>query len=573
MRKEILNITFSIIAAVLVLSSCEIQPIDENLIGPDFATVDPASAEGILLNAYAGVPTAIGLTSFVASDDAVHNQLTNNYRRMATGELTAQNNAASQWGKYSMVFYANLFLSVMDDITWLKEEKTNELFARRLKGEAYALRALHHFYILQAHAGKDADGNLLGIPYYKEYIDPDGDFNVPRLSFEATIQAIMDDFDTAYVYLPYIYSNNAADIPDKDSQYDVDAYLTVNSSQYNLRLNGKIVRALQAQVKLFAASPSFLNSNEAYKEAAGYAIPLLDEVSFTLASDGVEFYDKDNDQNNPEFIWRASVAPNSTQEVNNFPPSLNGNGYINPTQNLVDAFPMADGYPVNASPTYAYDAENPYVNRDPRLAKYIVCDNGTINGNIISIRPSESINSVNSISQRSTRTGYYMKKLLRHDVVIPLTGTATVQKHFNVIMRYTELFLILAEAENEIGGPDYMEGASTMSAKDIIRAIRARAMDLASDPYLDAITTKEDMRAMIQNERRLELCFEGQRFWDLRRWGLALDESAYGIIDNGSGYEKIEVEKRMFTGDKYLYMPLPNSEILKYSNLVQNAGW
>ena len=83
------------------------------------------------------------------------------------------------------------------------------------------------------------------------------------------------------------------------------------------------------------------------------------------------------------------------------------------------------------------------------------------------------------------------------------------------------------------------------------------------------------MRELIRNERRLELCFEGFRFWDLRRWDADLDETVYGYYDDGSetGYQQIEVEKRLFEGDKYNYMPIPYSEILKYSELVQNAGW
>jgi len=164
---------------------------------------------------------------------------------------------------------------------------------------------------------------------------------------------------------------------------------------------------------------------------------------------------------------------------------------------------------------------------------------------------------------------------LRPDVSIPASGTPGGKNHFNVYFRYTELFLILAEAQNEIGGPLYKEGTSTLSAKDILRLIRKRAMSITSDPYLDGITTPEAMRILIQNERRLELCFEGFRFWDLRRWGLPLNESVKGYYDDGTGvgYQLIDVEVRAFDTEKYRYLPLPYNEVRKYSNLVQNAGW
>lgn len=80
------------------------------------------------------------------------------------------------------------------------------------------------------------------------------------------------------------------------------------------------------------------------------------------------------------------------------------------------------------------------------------------------------------------------------------------------------------------------------------------------------------MRELIRNERRLELCFEGFRFWDVRRWKLDLNEPIYGMEWNGNSYQRITVEERSYEDYMY-YCPIPNSEVLKYSNLVQNKGW
>lgn len=606
------RLKFIVIALfVLGLSSCEnlFEPINENLIDKSYATTDPASAEGLMLNAYANV---VGQYTFTdaATDDAVHNQLSNGYRRMATGELTAIYNPLNRWNLYSNVFYVNKFLGVVDDIVWMIDPKgyaiQNDLFKRRLRGEALALRALHHAYILENFAGKDASGNLLGIPYYKEYVEPTGNFNVARLSFEETVANIQSDYEEAFKLLPYVYSNKASDIHEKDkvlaysgSNWAADsaaylaklpykgdnwkkdsayymanynaAYTTVNSTKFNLRLNAKIVRALQARLKLFASSKALLNSIDGYKEAAKYATEVLQ--GYTLATDGVEFYNADNDNVNPEILWRKNVSSSSTQEANNFPPTLNGKGNINPTQNLVDAFYMKDGYPIGQSPTLVYDAQNPYLNRDARLDKFIVYNGGRIGSIIINTSATDLKNGVNQVPEQSTRTGYYLKKLLRPDVVIPASGTPVAKNHFESLIRYTEVFLILAEAQNEIGGPLYKEGTSTLSAKDIMRNIRKRAMSINVDPYLDGITTPEDMRILIQNERRLELCFEGFRFFDLRRWGLALTETAKGLYNDGTNYQLIDVEERRFNEEKHRYLPLPYNETRKYTNLIQNAGW
>ena len=81
--------------------------------------------------------------------------------------------------------------------------------------------------------------------------------------------------------------------------------------------------------------------------------------------------------NPAEIIWRENLSKEvNSDESNNYPPSLNGKGRINPTQNLVDAFPAANGYPISDARS-EYDAANPYANRDPRLAQYIIYNGAT----------------------------------------------------------------------------------------------------------------------------------------------------------------------------------------------------
>ncbi len=96
---------------------------------------------------------------------------------------------------------------------------------------------------------------------------------------------------------------------------------------------------------------------------------------------------------------------------NNFPPSLNGSGNMNPSQNLVDAFPMANGYPISDIANSNYNENNPYNGRDPRLAKYIIY-NGSVAGvgdvPIYTGRKSGTDDGIDVKEQRSTRTGYYI---------------------------------------------------------------------------------------------------------------------------------------------------------------------
>lgn len=554
--------------------SCDLDPIEENRLDFDFILTDPNAAEGVLLNGYTGLFNQYSFSE-AATDDAVNNILNNNYKRMALGELNAQFNPAARWGSFERVFWVNRFLEVIEtgETQWSRDTLINTMFEMRMKGEAIALRGLHHFYVLQAHAGIGESGELQGIPYYTEFIEADGNFNVPRLSFEASVQAIMADFDAALNLLPTDYGLSSGQVDPWYSDlenFDFDKYERVNNNFFDLRISGRIVRALKARLALFAASPSFLDSQSYYNMAATNAAQILNTIGGAAGLDpnGGEFYISDNNIFSSESLWRGSIGGNTfNYEERMFPPSVNGNGEINPTHNFVMAFPMQDGFP--ATEVNGFDPQNPYANRDPRLEKYVVVNGASFGGGTINTGVGGGNDMLDAIAEQSTTTGYYLKKLLRPDVLINNNGTAQGKSHANVYFRYTELFLILAEAANEIGGPDHQVDGIT--ARDVIAAIRNRAG--ISDNYLASIATKEDMRELIRNERRIELSFEGHRFWDIRRWGLPLTEPAKGYFFDGNNYTELpSVEIRNFQPFA-VYMPIPNSEILKFPELEQNMGW
>ncbi len=558
-------------------SGCEnlFEPIDENRLSPDYVGSDPESAEGILLHAYTGLISHNNFT-VAATDDAVNNNLDDGYRRMATGQLSAQYNPAQRWNKYTEIFYMNKFIHIVetDSVRWHKNDTVNLLFRERLLGEALALRGVYHFYVLQAHAGKSSSGQLLGIPYYEEFLTIDDEFNIPRLTFEATIDKIITDLDNAIALLPMDYSDNIADVLPKHQGYDHNLYVIANGKQYNLRMSGRIARAVKARIELFAASPSYLNGAGHYEKAATIAAELIDMIGGISGLDpaGLEFYGSDANLRGDENLWRSSLEGDGSSwlEENNYPPSVNGTGDINPSHNLVSAFPMANGFP--ATEANGYDPQNPYENRDPRLQTYIICNSSPLYDDInIITGKGGGIDRVDSISELSTRSGYYLKKLLRNDVRINNDGTVVAKKHINLYLRYTELYLILAEAANEIGGPDH--AIRGISARNVIAAIRDRAGITQPDNYLASISSKEEMRALIRNERRIELCFEGHRFWDLRRWGLPLNPDVSGYFHNGSRYVEIPVVEIRDYPEYARYMPIPYSEVIKFSALEQNQGW
>ena len=211
------------------------------------------------------------------------------------------------------------------------------------------------------------------------------------------------------------------------------------------------------------------------------------------------------------------------------------------------------------------------------MALYIVV-NGTEMGTDKKIIDTSADNTSNNDGLNrengySTRTGYYLRKHLREDVYLSST-TTTGQPHYSPRIRYTEIFLNYAEAANEAWGPTGM-GTHGYSAYDVIKAIRKRANVGTDngDAYLESVKDNQaKMRELIRNERRLELCFEGFRFWDLRRWNMDLTEPAKGIRINGETYQVFNVENRTYS-DFMRFGPIPYSEVVKFDALEQNQGW
>lgn len=134
-----------------------------------------------LFNGYTMMPTGKQWNfSDVATDDAVSNNSNNQFRLMAEGRWSANYSPISQWAtSMRAINYLNQFLyKVVDNVRWGKNDATHKLFLTRLKGEAYALRAIHKFYALQDVAGK-VGGQLYGIQITDKYLDEGSDYNIP----------------------------------------------------------------------------------------------------------------------------------------------------------------------------------------------------------------------------------------------------------------------------------------------------------------------------------------------------------------------------------------------------------
>lgn len=552
--------------------SCEklIEPKPDNSLTDAQLIADPIFAEGLLMQAYSSLPNDYTFETDIATDDAVTNA-SSVYRNMATGSWTSINNPISKWAvAYKSISYINHFLNIYQDVEWAtdpnatpaKNATRNALHKNRLKGESYGLRAWYEWMLLQYHGGIGEDGTQYGFPIIDTYITQNDDWKIPRSTYTKCVARIFQDLDTAIKYLPPTYKVIA----------DADSNETYGSRFLN-RMNRYAAQALKARVAVLASSPAFASgSGVTWSQAATFAGPLLKKLrpGFISYANGVVFY---LEKTNAEIIWNNAEVFKRDWEQTNFPPSLYGYGRTNPSQNLVDAFGMKNGYPITNGAA-SYNAATPYTNRDPRLGKYIVCNTAILKSDTIKTYIDAPNNGINLLLT-STRTGYYLKKFMNESC--QLNSPTANASHTYTLARVTELLLNYAEAANEAWGPTADPNGYGFTAKSLIGDLRKRGGITQPDAYLASISDAATMRQLIKNERRIELCFEGFRFWDIRRWNdvaamQAPVKAAY--ITNNSGtfsYVYTPIEERKYNADM-IYGPVPYDETVKY-NLVQNKGW
>ena len=593
------------LTVLLTMCSCQdmFEPADENNRQEDAMYEESKYAAGLLMYGYSRLPYSTSTETDVATDDAVTNNTNSNFLNMATGTWSSERDPMSKWNSCKDgIQYVNKFLTIVDKVKWAPSAASKQqMFIDRQKGEAYGLRALFYYNLLQAHGGYADDDILYGVPLLTEPEDGSSDFNQPRALFSDCVKLCFADCDSAMKYLPMDYIDvTSEEIPAKYKALGAETtgYNLVFGTRSRGLMSGKIAEAIKAQVALLAASPAFRDQSDVTSaEAAVLCANVLKRIG------GLEGFDETGNiwyknktklepsaSEMPEILWRADRSKDASQERENFPPTLYGSGRVNPSQNLVDAFPMRNGRPIT-DPKSGYDPKNPYANRDLRLDDNILYNGMTFRKTVIitGTYPNENDESLDNINygNTSTRTGYYLKKLLRDDVS-PLQSSLVEQQHIYPRIRYTEIFLAYAEAANDAWGPKADPTGVGFTAYDVIKAIRTRA-GLGKDEfgrpleegdaYLEECASDQaKMTNLIRNERRIELCFENKRFWDLRRWKMPLDETVKGVMidrnDEGElSYTIIDVEERKYDNSYQWYGPIPKGEVLRWSNLKQNKGW
>ena len=477
---------------------------------------------------------------------------------------------------YEGIRKCNVFLEKIQTATaYVSEEEKNGWIA-----QAHTLRALYYLQLIKRYGD---------VPFFEAPLGIDHDFSQDsKAKFSEVVALILHDCDQALA------------IPDSRDEFSWAVY----ENQYG-KMTRAVAYAIKSQAILYAASPLWSDGTYSWDDARQVTAEAL---AACLANDyklfdqnpnpgiaqnpyGLYFITSSNDQRAVDKetilglggqlqVWKVAGLPTTSGMERAGP---------NPTQELVDAYEMANGEPailgysdenhlvpiVNTAS--GYDPKNPYAGRDPRFYASIYFDGASkdLADTYLEIYVGGR-EGISTNDRRHTRTGYYLRKYNNHR-----SGSANNADGAVRLFRLAELYLNFAEAAYQSQGPDVPveESGLGMSARDAVNAIRERA----GMPTLPVGLSTAEFEKRYRNERRIELAFEEHRYFDVRRWKTLHETDRFVtgmrvvVADGEKQYNRFKFRDRGSSADKFLLYPIDQSEINKVFELTgenwQNQGW
>lgn len=593
MRKSIKIYLFAL-AGILVFNACEdiltLEPRDE--ISSAAIWNDLGLIEAYLSEAYFGTYHGANQRMTDAFTDNAGSVPPGRTNSVVQGTLTPSSmgdllhNTHLRWDwNYQYIRHVNNILTNIED------SPIDEADKRLIKGQALYLRA--HFY----HNLWKTNG---GVPNITQvYSLEDEDLTPPRNSFKETVEFIVDDLEAAADLLPDVWPDGRK------------GRATIGSAL-----------ALKSRVLLYAASDLFHDNPGGIPET-GY-VEAQDREAFWRASKNaaqdvidLNLYELHHAEPSPgdsieEIYYRMFLTPVNSETIfekyytgterrgrnANFTPNTyhGPNGFhswggTTPTQQFVDYFQMNDGSEFDwDNPAHA---ASPYENRDPRFHATILYDGAPWTDRSDAGIQADPVGVIQTFFEltlpggitvpgldtrnspiddwNGTESGYYMRKWLNEDIPLRTRPIAGVW----IWIRYAEILLNYAEASIQLGEED--------DARWALNKLRRRV----GMPEYGNDVTGQDLIDQMMYERRVELSFEEQRYFDVRRWMIApqVMEDAQGIIIRAEAtdrryrstyfnytYEIMTFQERTWF-DKMYYFPIHQSEIDRNGNLDQNPGY
>ena len=469
---------------------------------------------------------------------------------------------------YTAIRNNNIFLENISSFAGGEEDRIKQLTA-----EIRFLRAYFYTELISRYGG---------VPLIKNTFELNSSFDVPRASFEENVEFIVNELDLAI-----------ADLSNREEAVELEFGRITKGAAIGLK-----IRAL-----LFDASPLFNETNDQSKwqtvsdaceelfNLSQYSLsadyqglflnPMDPEIIFFKQFIGQFGFDLVDALSDHYFHYRGGHSIDEWR----FPNGDGGWISENPRQEFVNQYQMTNsgetpvlgytGDPDNLTPivnpaAFDYNPDFPYANRDPRLGYSVLHDDATFKGRALEFWDGgkDSRNTDVDFWWNGSVLGYGIRKSLDEGWSLN-SGTGSNQPW--IYMRLAEFYLTYAEAQY------HLDNVSV--AVEYVNRVRSR-----NRVNMPLINTSGDVLAKIKHERKIELAFEGNRWYDARRWMDAELDFAQDIVgvevvreptDGSKSYRYFyfegETGKRSFPRHHYLW-PIPIEEILK-SNLEQNPGY
>ncbi len=549
-----------IIAIVGGLYSCSedfLETSPSDLLTNDAVFNDPKLTRALLLRSYEIIPT-------IFTTGQILDIYTLDMTPVASAGITMnEHTAVGFWGcwahMYAGIRGVNSFIAHVQDPGSQLEQADKDLFI----AEARLLRAVFYTELYRLYRGVPIITEAQGVTE-----DNQEEWLVSRNTAEETVNFIITELEAVISELPVEWENDLLD--------------------YGRATKGAAY-GLLARIALYEAS--LQNSQALYQKAAQAAEDVMNlkkgdgSPVYSLYPNYRDLFLAKKGDNNEEYIFFYDVTFIASWKEWTY---FGGYTFYNhppfssqlPTQNLVDQFEYIDGN-IGAASIH-YDPTDPYSNRDSRFYGSMWHNDGElyrfygspIETWIYSDNSGAGQHYYINSNLATPGTGYYVKKGV-DDRIDPNSDTWTGghDDRYDPYLRYADVLLMYAEAANEVAA------SPTSAIYDAVNKVRNRA----GQPDLPTGLTKDQMREKIRYERRIELCFEGSRYHDVRRWGIANTDG----VSKGDVY-RMKITKDVVTGnytytpevyytrkfeDKYILFPIPQEEIDKNSNLEQNPGF
>lgn len=531
MRQYILKI----ILISVVLMSCgedflDVSPMDK--LSDATFWITESDADMALTGCYRGWESATNIVFLDAASDNGYEQFNYYYQDIGNGQILPTSGPgfsapwvdgnATRWFTYDRIRKYNNFLGKIDNVTMDPGKK------ERYKAEVRFLRAYDYYNKVMFYGD---------VPLVKEVITDAAEAKLARTPKEEVVSFILSELNDISGKLP-----------------------EQNQIQSGGRITKGAALALKVRLELYLGMYAEAQADVASVIAMDYELfPTYEEM----------FYPSAKSTNKESILDIQYVKDNYNNMIPqlNMPATEGGWSALNALWPFIDAFQMSNGKFIDEAGS-GYNNEEPFKNRDPRLAMIVLYPGEQYNGRYYNPLDREIDGKANSdyhINAAASRGGLLVKK---H--IFPMSVTDANNYDANaMVIRLAEMYIIFAECALKTG-------KDIDKALNYINAIRKRV----GMPDAPQLTEK-----LVRYERRVELAFEGLRYFDLKRWDLGPEllngqakgcrngtvNSSTGEVTWGTGH--IVLEERTFHTSRNYLLPVPQMELDRNENMTQNPGY